>query len=594
VTAAFANADGGILVLGVEDDGMLTGHALPDSAVEDMLVVPERRLTPALGRGERAVVEGVEVLVFEVESAATPVMVQGNGYPCRVGDTVVRIDASKIAAWKEQGLVETWEARRSDRQIADLEPKLLQAAIAGSGLAAPTLEQYLLRRRLADVKGQALVLRRAAELLFAREPHLIDHPNAGVRVFRVIGTERKLGAQHNVEELPRFEGNLAGVLDAVMSKIQNLLRRPKRLRGLRFEESPEYPTFAWQEAIVNAVAHRDYGLTGRCVEVWLYDDRMEVTSPGGLVAEVSVEALHQRERVHMSRNPRLVRGLVDLGLMREQGEGIPRMFAEMEVQFLSPPELRATPHEFSVTLRNAPTISPADAEWLASLQAEPLSDGQARAMALARIRGQVSNADLRDATGLDTLAASVELRDLRDRKLLELRGAGSASFYVVGSRAEALAHARTSGTAVGGHAPLDEEQTGGLPGQNGGLPDQNGGFDDENRGVPDASLDPAALLAGAPAALRTAVANLGGKPAPADLRSVIVQLCELRWWTPRELAAVLGRKDTSNLSEKHLSPLVKEGRLERRYPDNLAHPSQAYRAVQPSLLGSDGGRIGER
>ena len=63
VTAAFANADGGILVLGVEDDGMLTGHALPDSAVEDMLVVPERRLTPALGRGERAVVEGVEVLV---------------------------------------------------------------------------------------------------------------------------------------------------------------------------------------------------------------------------------------------------------------------------------------------------------------------------------------------------------------------------------------------------------------------------------------------------------------------------------------------------------------------------------------------------
>ena len=107
-------------------------------------------------------------------------------------------------------------------------------------------------------------------------------------------------------------------------------------------------------------------------------------------------------------------------------------------------------------------------------------------------------------------------------------------------------------------------------------------------------MDPAALLAGAPAALRTAVANLGGKPAPADLRSVIVQLCELRWWTPRELAAVLGRKDTSNLSEKHLSPLVKEGRLERRYPDNLAHPSQAYRAAQPSLLGSDGGGIGER
>jgi ATP-dependent DNA helicase RecG len=294
----------------------------------------------------------------------------------------------------------------------------------------------------------------------------------------------------------------------------------------------------------------------------------------------------------MSRNPRLVRGLVDLGLMREQGEGIPRMFAEMEVQFLSLPELRATPHEFSVTLRNAPTMSPADAEWLASLQAEPLSDGQARAMALARIRGQVSNADLRDATGLDTLAASVELRDLRDRGLLELRGAGSASYYVVGSRAEALAHERSS-VQVSGEADALPGQTGGLTGQTGGFSEQTGGLGEENRGVQVASPDPEALLEAAPAALRESIASLGGKPTPADLRSVIVQLCELGWWTPKELAAVLGRKDASNLSEKHLSLLVKEGRLERRYADNLAHPMQAYRAVQPSLLGREGGPEGE-
>jgi ATP-dependent DNA helicase RecG len=68
---------------------------------------------------------------------------------------------------------------------------------------------------------------------------------------------------------------------------------------------------------------------------------------------------------------------------------------------------------------------------------------------------------------------------------------------------------------------------------------------------------------------------------------VLVELCELRWWTPRELAAALGRRDAPKLSEKHLSPLVKEGALERRYPENPAHPQQAYRARQRSLLASD-------
>lgn len=111
----------------------------------------------------------------------------------------------------------------------------------------------------------------------------------------------------------------------------------------------------------------------------------------------------------------------------------------------------------------------------------------------------------------------------------------------------------------------------------------------QNQGVPYDSREAQALLRGLPEPLQADVASLGGKPTPADLRKLLVQLCELRWWTPKELATVLKRKDVAHLSEKHLSPLVKEGKLERRYPDNLAHPNQAYRAVQPSLLGSEQG-----
>jgi ATP-dependent DNA helicase RecG len=96
---------------------------------------------------------------------------------------------------------------------------------------------------------------------------------------------------------------------------------------------PEYPEFAWKEAVLNAIAHRDYATNGSCVEVWLYDDRMEVKSPGGLLQELSLDDIVGRRRVHASRNPRITRVLVDLGFMRDQGEGIPRMFDEMEGAF---------------------------------------------------------------------------------------------------------------------------------------------------------------------------------------------------------------------------------------------------------------------
>ena len=138
--------------------------------------------------------------------------------------------------------------------------ELLELARRNAGLSALTDEEYLLKRKLADRRGHNLVLRNAAELLFARNGP--EHPNAGVRLFRVIGTERRTGAEYNVEERPRSEGNLTTVIAEVSDAINGMLRRPSRLVGNRFQETPEYPDFAWLEALFNAVAHRDYGVMG--------------------------------------------------------------------------------------------------------------------------------------------------------------------------------------------------------------------------------------------------------------------------------------------------------------------------------------------
>ena len=278
--------------------------------------------------------------------------------------------------------------------------------------------------------GATSVLREAAVFLFAQRPETIFHPNAGIRVFRVAGTERLTGTRHNVQEFPRIEGNLPSVLAQARALLGTLIQRSARLHDLFFQETPEYPTFAWQEALVNAVAHRDYGIQGQAVEIWLYDDRLEVLSPGVLPPEVSIEDLRAGHPAHSSRNPRIARVLTDLGVMRDQGEGIPRMFEEMESSFLPMPALDIVAGRFRVLLQKDPIFSTDDPAWPQAVRALPLVLTQKRAM-VGLVGREFANADYCDLNAVDHDTAYRELRDLVERGFMRSDGSGAGTRYRV-------------------------------------------------------------------------------------------------------------------------------------------------------------------
>lgn len=445
--AGFANADGGIVVFGVEDDRTITGHQYPPDVVDQMLAVPQTRLVPPQSPGYRMMLDGHELLVFEVESAPRAVMVDGDGFPYRIGDATPQFSEQRINAIKDEGLVVSAEARRSSVDIAALDANLIARAIDVAGGADAPVADYLVRRRLADRNGATVVLREAAVLLFAASPETIAHPNAGIRVFRVAGTERLTGARHNVQELRRFEGNLPSVLAETRTLLDTLIHRSARLHDLFFQEMPEYPTFAWQEAIVNAVAHRDYARQGQSVEVWLYEDRLEVLSPGEPLAEVSIDDLRLGRPAHASRNPRIARVLAELGVMRDLGEGIPRMFEEMEVSFLPVPTLDVVGGRFRVVLKKEPILKVDDATAQA-IRALPISVTQKRALA-ALVDREFANADYCELNGVDRDTAYRELHDLAQRGLVEMAGTGAASRYRV------LSGAIVAGTTPPRITPLD-------------------------------------------------------------------------------------------------------------------------------------------
>jgi ATP-dependent DNA helicase RecG len=309
-------------------------------------------------------------------------MVEGNGFPYRVGDQVQREPQEVINARKEAYRRVGYEARfRHDASLEDLDLELVARYFAGSPFGRREPEEILQQFELIHPRARGWGITNAALLLFARTSVTRWHPRAGLRFFRVQGIERQHGTRRNVTQGPRVERMpLAEAIAEALRLAEPQIGRSEKLHDLFFREIPEYPRFAWVEAIVNAFAHRDYEIQGLEIEVWFYSDRMEVRSPGDLLPPVTLTALRRRRPAHASRNPLIVRVLAEAGLMRDEGEGIPRMFDEMEVSFLRAPVLTCSHGVFSVTLRNEPIFSGPSVEWKALIDELPLELPQKRVL----------------------------------------------------------------------------------------------------------------------------------------------------------------------------------------------------------------------
>ena len=420
--AAMANADGGILALGIEDDGTPTGVNYPPDRLEVIQRAPTNLVTPPLKvKTQQVELDGVNVLVFEVDWSPEVHQLSDGRYLLRVGDKNIPFPASDIEAIKAGKRKRVTEMRLlPDASVDDLDPDLLETFRQKTGLSLP-VEELLQRYRLAEPRNGRLVLSLAAVLLFARDP-LRWHPTCYIDFVKWEGTERRFGPELNVIKRERIEAPLPRLIEKAFTVIQPHIRERHKLVDLFFEERFEYPTFAWQEAIINAVAHRDYALEGTPIEVWLFDDRMEIRSPGILVEPVTLERLQRRERIHASRNPRIVRVLTEWGFMRELGEGIPRMYQVMEREGLNPPEFRMEAGAiFVVVLRNTPVFPPETIRWLKGFEEYDLNPNQKRLLAYAHAHGgRFTSRAYQKLVGVDLYTASRDIKDLIRKGIVRL------------------------------------------------------------------------------------------------------------------------------------------------------------------------------
>lgn len=264
------------------------------------------------------------------------------------------------------------------------------------------------------------------------------------------------------------------------------------------------------------------------------------------------------------RNPAIAAVLHDLHLAEAKGTGIRAMRRLAADAGLPLPEFHSDrqANEFKLTLFLHNLLTEEDHTWLRNYAGSTLGPDEAKVLIYVRATGAVDNTACRDFCGSDTLAASMVLRRLRDRGLLEKRGAGSRTYYTLAGN-----EPRPTLESAQSELPLD------VP------------ADTPPVGQP----QPAEAVAGQqacnpqlatlPPELATLLATLQGRISSEALRNGIRRLCQ---WAPQsgdQLATLLG-KDRDYLRNKHLIPMVRDGQLRFRYPESAKHPHQAYVAPE--------------
>ena len=179
-----------------------------------------------------------------------------------------------------------------------------------------------------------------------------------------------------------FNGPLPQIIDRAWRVIWVEMDKRAVVKGLTRVEETEYPSNAVREALVNAVAHRDYRLSGRSIEIRMYTDRLEITSPGGLPAHITLDNIVEE---HYSRNPRLVNGLYQWGYIEELGLGIDRMIEDMVQGGYQPPKFEAKTHRFSVILYNNRESARAVQSW-----EQNMNERQVKALEFLQRNGSIS------------------------------------------------------------------------------------------------------------------------------------------------------------------------------------------------------------
>ncbi|HDD64010.1 MAG TPA: winged helix-turn-helix transcriptional regulator, partial [Thermoprotei archaeon] len=307
---AFSNTRGGIVLVGVNDKGEVVGVDVSRSTIENLVSRIARETNPRI-YPEVEVVEfnGRKVIVIRVsERTDKPVFAFGVAYK-RVGKSNLKMDRDEIL-----------RLFRESRRISFEDEKICTISELDYGKIKSFIERASAYRRAVLPSDPKSVLDNLGMLLndhiniagllaFGRNPQKY-FPYACIKIGKFVS-----GSIIFEKEI---KGDIIEQIERAYAEVLSLIKREIKVKGLKREEVYEYPPKALREAVVNAVAHRDYSIKSP-IYIRIYEDRIEFENPGGLI-DLTVEDLKKPHK-SILRNPKIAEVLYYLGFIEKWGIG---------------------------------------------------------------------------------------------------------------------------------------------------------------------------------------------------------------------------------------------------------------------------------
>jgi ATP-dependent DNA helicase RecG len=452
--SAFANAQGGTIILGVDEKHDFAVVGVRDAgAIESTLGSTCSDLEPMVRADiHTLVVHDRSVVIAEIPPVAR------DQRPCY---------KRSLGPWAGSRL----RVADGDRKLTDYEISVLLANRAEqrhdvspiSRASVEDLDQRALEgflRRIRDTRGPIFGNRDDTQVLMMLNV-LIRHQDelvptlGGLLAFGIYPQQYEPQLNLTVVAYPttnagepgprgeRFSENRAvdGSIPVIVAESIRILKRNMKRRsivsGLFRTDEWEYPEEVLREAIVNALVHRDYSeySRGMQVQVELYPDRLVIRNPGGLYRPVEITSLGT-DTVSSSRNRVLLKILEDTPLgdghmvCENRGTGIARMRSALTEAGMEAPKFIDDIGIFQAEFPNHTLVDQEAVEWLSALGGGPFTRSQMTALVLMRNGNQLTNNSFRAATGVqDSRTAYKELKELVDRGLADQFGTRGSTYY---------------------------------------------------------------------------------------------------------------------------------------------------------------------
>jgi ATP-dependent DNA helicase RecG len=382
---ALANARGGVVIVPLGSKVKTDPDDVRDRAMQALLMSEPRLIVPLPYLIADAPAEPPHALVVEVPEGLPNVYSLEGRYLTREDARNAVLSARPLRELMLLRGEGTWESQSpSGSSRDDLDWGKVDAYAQKMLLGDDTVEDLLLRRGCLIKKGRQVKPTYAGLLLFGR------HPQRWVRGAEILCARFNSSEMDDAFARQTIGGTLPDQIRKVEVFLAEHTAQRSRIRAWQRSDDPPYPTGVLREAVVNAVAHRDYRLTGSQVHVLMFSDRVEVRSPGKLPGHVTVRNI-LRERY--SRNEAIVQVLADMGFIERLGYGIDRMIRAMKESDQAAPVFEEMDAGFSVTLL-AKSASEQDKAALSPMN--PQQDRLQKMVAFLKKHSRITNRDYQE------------------------------------------------------------------------------------------------------------------------------------------------------------------------------------------------------